>query len=374
VKRAVLLRKIKLVFWAIVLFGLTSCSGGNQHFEGVPKSGFKMISGNIGEAQSSLPILLQNGEVLFEPQVPDQKDVILYSPKTNTFRRAASQEELKIVAKDGSIYVNQTKIISPYSKGLLSFINYHFGYHLSRLPEFSSQQYSLVCAQFYAVCTSDVFCKSMRKYHYPTETWLGYSVAKLAEPHLWLITGGLRGEQNQRQLSAKSFLFDTKKKAFINLPDLHFARYGHTSITLPDGRVVILGGDTWTQEEQSEGKSHTLKIVEIFDPKSRSFHKAGMLKNGFSNHGSILLERGKILIFGGEVTKTGDWSSIEQKSAELYDPVNGTSQEIFPMKEGRAQSPFAIRLLSGNILITGGMFGTTDAEYSPEMSAEVYTP
>jgi hypothetical protein len=84
-------------------------------------------------------------------------------------------------------------------------------------------------------------------------------------------------------------------------------RFGHTATLLPDGKVLIVGGDDGT----GPGRYAT---AEVYDPATEAFSPAGVMSVARTGHTATLLPSGKILIVGGD---DGPGSLT---SAELYDP------------------------------------------------------
>ena len=80
------------------------------------------------------------------------------------------------------------------------------------------------------------------------------------------------------------------------------ARAAHSATLLPDGSLLIAGG---------EGDAGTLASAERYDPATRAFSAAGALADPRSWHSATLLP-------GGRVVVTGDQSQL--KSAEMYTP------------------------------------------------------
>ena len=78
-------------------------------------------------------------------------------------------------------------------------------------------------------------------------------------------------------------------------PKLVIPRYNHSAIVLQDGRILITGGETIINR-----KSIKLDTAEIYDPKTK---KCTLIKNKMnyerSNHSSVLLPNGNVLIIGG---------------------------------------------------------------------------
>ena len=79
-------------------------------------------------------------------------------------------------------------------------------------------------------------------------------------------------------------------------PKLVIPRYNHSAVVLQDGRILITGGETIVK-----GKTVTLNTAEIYDPKTK---KCTLIINKMnyerSNHFSVLLPNGNVLILGGD--------------------------------------------------------------------------
>jgi hypothetical protein len=119
---------------------------------------------------------------------------------------------------------------------------------------------------------------------------------------------------------------------------------GLTATRLPDGRVLIAGGDR-------------TQAAEIYDPAAGTFILTGTLSVGRARHSATLLADGRVLLAGGlEVSLT--WPEPPDyvhtlASAELYDPATGTFTPTGSLSEDR-QLHAAARLPDGRVLVTGG--------------------
>lgn len=96
--------------------------------------------------------------------------------------------------------------------------------------------------------------------------------------------------------------------AFVPGPSLITARVGHTTTLLPDGHVIVIGG------EGGELQPNTAS-VESLDPATGSFEPAGALAIARSGHTATLLADGRILVIGG-----GPIDDPAPIPAELWDP------------------------------------------------------
>jgi len=128
------------------------------------------------------------------------------------------------------------------------------------------------------------------------------------------------------------------------------------SAMLPDGRVLVLGG-TSTSAEGTAG-------ADIYDPATNSFTPTadmGVSRKGFA---LATLPNGEILVAGGN---GGNWS-LPRESAELFDPESETWRPVeAPLIERTEGS--AITLEGGEVLLyewenTGELFDPTGESWS----------
>jgi hypothetical protein len=125
-------------------------------------------------------------------------------------------------------------------------------------------------------------------------------------------------------------------------------RLDHTSTLLPNGKVLVAGGD--------------LPEVELYDPEERTFQTTGSLPDyNFRGGTATLLQNGKVLLAGGMGS---------QRAALLYDPDTG----IFtPTDSLAAPHTFhtATLLSDGRVLIAGGQ---NQDELQTHAVCEIYDP
>jgi len=192
----------------------------------------------------------------------------------------------------------------------------------------------------------------------------------------------------------------TPRGRFSPAASLGLARNGHTATLLPDGRVLVVGGDdlptaasaelydpatnTWSPAANliTPRGFHTATLLdngrvlvagggndnivgfytatsELYDPGSNTWSAAGSMPRSHGDHPAVLLASGKVLVMGGQGGGFG--------FAELYDPVANTwSRAGTPAAERVAHT--LTRLANGKVLVAGGWLG------GPLASAELYDP
>ena len=98
---------------------------------------------------------------------------------------------------------------------------------------------------------------------------------------------------------------------------LNTARYQHTATLLADGRVLVVGGLD-KREGYDADRFYTTATAELYDPKSGTWAVTGSLHDARFQHTATLLPNGKVLVAGGNTV-----FNVAIASAELYDPATG---------------------------------------------------
>lgn len=144
----------------------------------------------------------------------------------------------------------------------------------------------------------------------------------------------------------------------INVPRVH-----HTSVLLPDGRVMILGGTLTGRDQQTRPASDT-QIIELYTPASKDFKVLGSLQNAYDRPLATLLSDGKVLLTGGKIP-----NSKKETAAELIDPNTGIIKVLPNTKGLRENGAASVVLPSGNVFFFG-----PDAYGEGTSSAEMFDP
>ncbi|WP_441288618.1 kelch repeat-containing protein [Sorangium sp. KYC3313] len=129
----------------------------------------------------------------------------------------------------------------------------------------------------------------------------------------------------------------------------------HSSTLLPDGTVLIAGGEAPTPEG---GRVQVDRAVR-YDPASDTWTPTGAMLHARARPTATLLPDGTVLVAGGAPVTA---------AAERYDPATGAWSAAAPMNVAR-RAHAAVLLPNGNVLVVGGFDGS-----SSERSAEQYDP
>ena len=137
-------------------------------------------------------------------------------------------------------------------------------------------------------------------------------------------------------------------------------RSSHTATTLPDGTVLMAGGEVVVDVSIPPTRTAT---SEIYNVTTGLFTPGGALDTGRSSHTATLLVNDTVLVVGGV-----DNGGSALSSSEIYTPVTNAWTAALPMNTPRTLHT-ATLLKDGRVLVTGGV--TLGA---PTDTAEIYDP
>jgi hypothetical protein len=210
-----------------------------------------------------------------------------------------------------------------------------------------------------------------------------------------LVVGGIEGAT----YLASTELYDPATAEWSNTGSLTTARDFQTANLLPNGKVLVAGGDG--------SGDVALASAELYNPDKGTWSVTGSLKTARDDDTGTLLADGKVLVAGGNPTdltsaelynvSTATWSvtgnlnngraddvetllptgmvlvaggtAVHPDTCELYDAVSGTWSLTGSLNAPRKDHT-ATLLPSGMVLVTGG--GSTHGV--PIASAELYDP
>jgi len=193
------------------------------------------------------------------------------------------------------------------------------------------------------------------------ETRIGHTATLLPSGKV-LMVGGLVMPFPAPSL-ASTELYDPATNAWsIGAPMIE-SRTRHTATPLPDGRVLVVGGLNVTLHDGGLFPSQP-RGAEIYDPTANRWSTTAPI--GFRRLGqtATLLPDGRVLVAGGQ-----DDSGRFLKSTEIYDAVQDRWISAAPMATARF-GHVATLMPDGDVLVAGGLgevnLGLTTAElYDP---------
>ena len=196
----------------------------------------------------------------------------------------------------------------------------------------------------------------------PTERVAGHTATLLPDGRL-LVAGGVKSEGAG---TAAVDLFDPLAAAWTSVAPMNVVRSSHTATLLANGRVLVAGGSTVSSSAATGYVNNA--SAEIYDPTSNTWTLTPPMSAGRSHHTATLLPDGKVLVVGGE-----NALYLVEPTAEVYDPVANTwtATRAAPLTP-RSQHT-ATLLPSGLVLIAGG-FDIVNGLLTPLASAELYDP
>jgi len=161
-----------------------------------------------------------------------------------------------------------------------------------------------------------------------------------------LLTGGIVGATNPVSGSADRYASADQK--WHAAGQMLQVRAGHTATLLRDGRVLIAGGLTCCQVPNPSPEFYA-STAEIYDPATDAFSPAGPMSSARGNHAAALLPDGRVLISGGD----GNDPAAPPLGTEMFDPASGQFSSAGDLQAPR-DSHSAVRLTDGRVLVIGG--------------------
>jgi hypothetical protein len=185
-----------------------------------------------------------------------------------------------------------------------------------------------------------------------------------------LVTGGDLGYDAVPRALATAELYDPATGTWSATGSMLQGRYRHTATLLPDGRVLVAGGNV--NGSQQIGVRCCLATAELYDPATGTWTATGNLIAPRVDHIASLLPDGTVLVAGG--IGTDDSGSLPRfialDAAVLYDPRTGSSTATGSLNALRDGHFSATLMPNGMVLVVGG----DGRDYAVLASAELYDP
>ena len=198
-------------------------------------------------------------------------------------------------------------------------------------------------------------------------TWTSTNTATATIDTTGLMTGGGQG-QTTIQATFNSVTGSSSLTigvpSFRSVGSLNMSRTGHTATLLQNGQVLIVGGNN----DPAGGNDSTTASAELYNPVTQTFSYTGSLNTPRYLHSATLLPNGQVLIAGGEQTldSYGDMGGVF--TLEMYDSVSGTFR-VVPGTLTEALPP-ATLLDNGMVLFNSSLNGF----YSSLGPPQIYDP
>jgi uncharacterized protein (TIGR03437 family) len=157
-----------------------------------------------------------------------------------------------------------------------------------------------------------------------------------------LVAGGFGSTSPSAQNLQSAELYDPVAGTWTPATNLVAARANHRAVLLPDGQVLVMGG---------EGLDQGLMGAELYDPVADRWSVTGSTSGPRIVHTLTLLPNGMVLAAGG-----WDYSMVLSNS-EIYDPSSGLWSPAADLTQAREYQS-ATLLQSGKVLIAGGANGS----------------
>lgn len=136
-------------------------------------------------------------------------------------------------------------------------------------------------------------------------------------------------------------------------------------VTLNNGSILAIGGFVYSQDEKP-GK--LLASVERYDPTTDSWNMIASLRNGRADAAAVTLPDGRVLVSGGDSggPKVGQYIA----SAEVYDPADNSWTPVAGMTQARSNHQL-VPLRDGRVL---ALFGSYNTGLPGETPVEIFDP
>ena len=139
-------------------------------------------------------------------------------------------------------------------------------------------------------------------------------------------------------------IFDAENKQWVAGPDMSYPRIHHQAVRLQDGRVLIVGGLSF----DSQGHLLVLQSSNLFSSDGTSVEWGPVMNVERYRHSAITLPDGRVLVVGGE-----DANGVPRGSAEVYDPATGRF-DLLPDSLSTPRANARLVLFNNQVLIMGG--------------------
>jgi hypothetical protein len=166
--------------------------------------------------------------------------------------------------------------------------------------------------------------------------------------------------------TANSELYSPQTGQWQLVGSLNIARYWDSAVLLPDGKVLVVGGQVANQLTDPDPS----RSAELFDPSTKAWTPTGSLHYQRSGTSLVVLHDGLVLAVDG--VTYADLAAGHGGSTELYNPATGLWSDTGSLLTARNGSGATATLLpDGRVLLAGGADASCGC---PTTDAELYDP
>ncbi len=187
-----------------------------------------------------------------------------------------------------------------------------------------------------------------------TARTIGYTATLLQNGQV-LVAGGVEAGVNIT-ITSGAELYNPATGTWAATGSMTTARDGHTATLLPNGQVLVAGG-----EDCVNGSCQIFSSAELYNPATGTWTPTGSMNVARVQHSATLLPNGQVLVAGG----VGGGSS-----AELYNPATGTWATTGSMTSPHSSGQLAGLLANGQVLVVCGVHDPG----VPPCVADLYNP
>lgn len=176
-----------------------------------------------------------------------------------------------------------------------------------------------------------------------------HTATLLSDGKVLVIGGEVNGRSGISQALSSAEIYDPATRTFSPAGSLQSPRLGHCAVALPTGAVVVLGG--WTLVN---GNETLLSQVEAWNPATKTFTVLGSTLSPHPGGQAFLRPDGRIQVVGGY-----DDNAIvtsDTYKTEIFDPASGTSQYDFALTDVEDNATL-IPLDASRFMLLGGENG-----------------
>jgi N-acetylneuraminic acid mutarotase len=157
--------------------------------------------------------------------------------------------------------------------------------------------------------------------------------------------------------AASAELYDPSTGSWTAAGQMIVAGAYQTAALLRDGRVLVAGGAEVVLDGCCAVIGQATASAELYDPSTRSWTGTGSMTEARTYHTSTILPDGEVLVTGGDRSAGGGTSTYStdggSASAELYDPTSGSWRTTVDLV-GRRELHVAVLLRTNQVLVAGG--------------------